>query len=218
MLRFRLSDLPASLRQQAERQLSPSKTTKIPPTKKTTSPKGKGKGNKNNTPSLTTAPTTSPTSSPSTQVTLPLVSYVPTHIATPPTRIDRSSKMSATEKRYQDNILQGKGRFEAITLILPGGSRYTPDFLTIEDGIVTLTEVKGSYRLGSQGRAITAFREAASYYPFFRFVWAEENKSPKGTFTRKTIPALNEAVSTSSIVSTSSPTSTKQPYITLEGV
>lgn len=185
MLRFRLSDLPASLRQQAERQLSPSKTTKIPPTKKTTSPKGKDKGNKNNTPS--------PTSSPSTQVPLPLVSYVPTHIATPPTRIDRSSKMSATEKRYQDNILQGKGRFEAITLILPGGSRYTPDFLTIEDGIVTLTEVKGSYRLGSQGRAITAFREAASYYPFFRFVWAEENKSPKGTFTRKTIPAYHES-------------------------
>lgn len=93
--------------------------------------------------------------------------------------------MTATERRYQRDVLLGKGRFEAITLVLPGGSRYTPDWLTIEDGVVTLTEVKGSYRLGSQGRAHTAFHEAAAAFPFFRFVWAEEQKG--GGFKRTTI-------------------------------
>ena len=97
--------------------------------------------------------------------------------------------MTATEKRYQRDVLLGKGRFEPITLVLPGGSRYTPDFLTVEDGVPTLTEVKGSYRLGSQGRALTAFREAASAFPFFRFVWAEEQKG--GGFKRITIPQVS---------------------------
>ena len=40
-------------------------------------------------------------------------------------------------------------------------------------GRVTFHEVEGSYRLGSQGRAFTAFHEAAAYYPMWRFVWAK---------------------------------------------
>ena len=97
--------------------------------------------------------------------------------------------MTATERRYQQNVLLGKGRFESITLVLPGGSRYTPDFLTVDDGVPTLTEVKGSYRLESQGRALTAFREAAAAFPFFRFVWATEKKG--GGFKISTIPQIS---------------------------
>lgn len=81
-------------------------------------------------------------------------------------------KMSKTEERYRRDVLNGGGRFEPVSLRLPGGGRYTPDFMTIDDGVVTFHEVKGSYRLGSQGRAYTAFHEAAAYYPMWRFVWA----------------------------------------------
>lgn len=83
-----------------------------------------------------------------------------------------TGKMTQTEARYNRDVLGGKGRFEAVTLRLPGGGRYTPDFMTIDDGVVTFHEVKGSYRLGSQGRAFTAFHDAAAYYPMWRFVWA----------------------------------------------
>ena len=64
-----------------------------------------------------------------------------------------------TERRYNRDVLHGAGRFEAVTLRLPGGG--------------TFHEVKGSYRLGSQGRAFTAFHDAAAYYPMWRFVWAK---------------------------------------------
>ena len=83
-----------------------------------------------------------------------------------------SGKQTKTEQKYNREMLGGVGRFEAVTLHLPGGGRYTPDFMTIDDGVVTFHEVKGSYRLGSQGRAYTAFHEAAAYYPMWRFVWA----------------------------------------------
>ena len=83
-----------------------------------------------------------------------------------------TGKMTQTEARYNRDVLGGRGRFEAVSLRLPGGGRYTPDFMTVDDGVVTFHEVKGSYRLGSQGRAYTAFHEAAAYYPMWRFVWA----------------------------------------------
>ena len=89
-------------------------------------------------------------------------------------------KQTETEKRYNAHHLHGLGRFEAVTLILPGGGRYTPDFMTVDDGTVTFHEVKGSYRLGSQGRAYTAFHEAAAAFPFFRFVWAAERAKKDG--------------------------------------
>lgn len=89
-------------------------------------------------------------------------------------------KQTETEKRYNALHLHGLGRFEAVTLILPGGGRYTPDFMTVDDGTVTFHEVKGSFRLGSQGRAYTAFHEAAAAFPFFRFVWAAERAKKDG--------------------------------------
>ena len=102
----------------------------------------------------------------------PLVPYSPSESEEVPLRA-ATGKQTDTEKRYNRDVLHGAGRFEAVTLRLPGGGRYTPDFMTVDDGVVTFHEVKGSYRLGSQGRAFTAFHDAAAYYPMWRFVWAK---------------------------------------------
>lgn len=161
-LRFRLQDLPERLRTQAEHQLAPKKGSPVP--NGHSLPRQKGE-----------------------EVRQP-IPYAPKTIASVPVRQARAVKMTATEKRYQRDVLFGAGRFEPITLILSSGSRYTPDFLTLDDGIPTLHEVKGSYRLGSQGRAHTAFLEAASQFPFFRFVWATQKKD--GSFDRSVLPPL----------------------------
>lgn len=100
-----------------------------------------------------------------------LVPYRPAACLAVPCRA-AEGKQTKTEEKYNRECLSGRGRFEAVTLHLPGGGRYTPDFMTVDDGVVTFHEVKGSYRLGSQGRAYTAFHEAAAYYPMWRFVWA----------------------------------------------
>ena len=112
-----------------------------------------------------------------------LVPYEPSESVSVPLR-PATGKMTQTEERYNRDVLGGKGRFEAVTLRLPGGGRYTPDFMTIDDGRVTFHEVKGSYRLGSQGRAFTAFHDAAAYYPIWRFVWAYWNGK---AWERKTV-------------------------------
>ena len=101
-----------------------------------------------------------------------LVPYKPAKSAAVPCRAAGGEKQTKTEQKYNRECLGGRGRFEAVSLRLPGGGRYTPDFMTVDDGVVTFHEVKGSYRLGSQGRAFTAFHEAAAYYPMWRFVWA----------------------------------------------
>ncbi len=101
----------------------------------------------------------------------PPIPYSPTESAAVPFRA-AGGKQTKTEEKYNRECLLGRGRFETVTLRLPGGGRYTPDFMTVDDGVVTFHEVKGSYRLGSQGRAFTAFHDAAAYYPMWRFVWA----------------------------------------------
>jgi len=83
-----------------------------------------------------------------------------------------TGKQTETEKRYNRECLGGNGRFQPVILYLPGGGRYRPDFMTVDNGRITFHEVKGSYRLGSQGRAYTAFHEAAAAFPFWTFVWA----------------------------------------------
>lgn len=101
--------------------------------------------------------------------------HVPKTVEPVPMRVS-SRAMNETERRYNIERLGGKGRYESLTIILPGNVRYTPDFATVDDGVLTLHEVKGSYRLGSQGRAYAAFHEAAAAWPCWRFVWAEERK------------------------------------------
>ena len=80
---------------------------------------------------------------------------------------------NATEAEFNRLYLGGQGVYEAITLRLPGGSRYTPDWLWVdeESGMVHLFEVKGAWRFPSEGRALTAFREARAAFPMFRFAW-----------------------------------------------
>lgn len=75
-----------------------------------------------------------------------------------------------TEARFNREVLGGRGLYEAITLRLPGGSRYTPDWVVVDEGRVMLFEVK-SYRQPSEGRALTAFREARAAFPCFSFGW-----------------------------------------------
>ena len=85
---------------------------------------------------------------------------------------------NATEAEYNRRFLAGAGIYEAITLRLPGGSRYTPDWLSVCSlGFVHLHEVKGSYRFPSEGRALTAWREAKAAFPMFRFHWAKKAKA-----------------------------------------
>jgi hypothetical protein len=81
-----------------------------------------------------------------------------------------------TEAEYNRRYLGGAGKYESVSLRLPGGSRYTPDWQSVgADGRVTFHEVKGSYRFGSHGRAATAFRECVAAFPEFNFVWAVRN-------------------------------------------
>jgi hypothetical protein len=89
-----------------------------------------------------------------------------------------------TEAEYNQRYLGGAGKYEAVSLRLSGGSRYTPDWQSVgADGRVTLHEVKGSYRFGSHGRAATAFRECVAAFPEFNFVWAVRNAD--GTWSLK---------------------------------
>ena len=90
-----------------------------------------------------------------------------------------------TEAEYNRLYLCGKGLYEAVTLRLPGGSRYTPDWVVVGvGGAVELHEVKGSYRFGSHGRAVTAFREAVAAFTCFAFVWAVRGKGGVWSVTR----------------------------------
>ena len=96
----------------------------------------------------------------------------------------QAKKPNKTEARYNTERLNGQGRYEALTFRLPGASRYTPDWVVIHpDGRTELHEVKGTYRLGSHGRARTAFCEAAAAFPMFRFLWAERLEN--GGWTQK---------------------------------
>ena len=117
-----------------------------------------------------------------------LVPYSPAESVAVPLRA-ATGKQTKTEEKYNRECLSGRGRFEAVTLHLPGGGRYTPDFMTVDDGVVTFHEVKGSYRRGSQGRAYTAFYDAAAYYPMWRFVWAHWTGKE---WERKTVPEMRD--------------------------
>ena len=91
----------------------------------------------------------------------------------PPAHTSRRREPNKTEAEYNRLYLGGAGKYESVSLRLPGGSRYTPDWQSVEaDGRVTFHEVKGSYRFHSQGRAATAFRECVAAFPEFNFVWA----------------------------------------------
>ena len=101
-------------------------------------------------------------------------SATPVHCP-PPVRTPCPKQPNKTEQRYNIEQLAGRGSYESITLRLPGGSRYTPDWVTWDatTGRMTCHEVKGNYRHHSQGRAATAFRECIVAFPYITFVWAQ---------------------------------------------
>lgn len=105
--------------------------------------------------------------------------------ATRPPRERIGRGPNATESDFNSRFLDGRGLYEAVTFRLPGGSRYTPDFAVWDaEGRLTVYEVKGAYRLPSEGRALTAWREARAAFPLVRFRWFQ--KEPNGWVERHT--------------------------------
>ena len=165
-LHFRLQDLPDRFHKQVEEQLRQSSVKKptLPkpqPPKNPDRPLGRPSPLPTTTPSkLTLAP-----ASPKSRFSAPL----PRNL--------RASKMTKPEIAFNRDFLENQGLFEGITLKLPGGDNYTPDFVCLLDGHPTVVECKGSFRLQSEGRAHTAFFEAAANFSWlFTFVWAVYQK------------------------------------------
>ena len=98
------------------------------------------------------------------------------------TRERKPSAPNKTEQLFNREVLGGDGMYEAIRFRLMGGSFYCPDYLAFTFDPLTnqydthVYEVKGTYRLGSHGRALTAFREARAAFPFLTFHWYERQK------------------------------------------
>jgi hypothetical protein len=61
--------------------------------------------------------------------------------------------------------------YEPISLNLPSGTRYTPDFMVLTHEETIFWEVKGAH-IHNQ-RSIHAFKEARSAFPFWRFGFAQ---------------------------------------------
>ena len=76
-----------------------------------------------------------------------------------------------TEERFNRDMLRGRGVYEGLTFRLPGGSRYTPDWIYEVNGQLFAVEVKGPHRFPSEGRARTAFLEARAAWRSVVFTW-----------------------------------------------
>ncbi len=76
-----------------------------------------------------------------------------------------------TEERFNRDMLGGRGVYEGLTFRLPGGSRYTPDWIYEANGQLFAVEVKGQHRFPSEGRALTAFLEARAAWRAVVFTW-----------------------------------------------
>lgn len=102
----------------------------------------------------------------------PPVTTTPTAAAVP------KSRMNKTEVRYALRLEARRAAgeivefaFEAITLRLADGVRYTPDFLVVYgDHVLGLEEVKGAY---VREDARIKFRVAVEQFPWFRWRWAQ---------------------------------------------
>ena len=107
-----------------------------------------------------------------------LYPYRQTKRATPSTRAIRGAEFdSANEKEYFTDVLHGIGRVHPVTFRLADGQKYTPDFLTVDDGVLTFHEVKGAYRLHSADGAQSRFKQAVyEYGAYFNFLWVERKR------------------------------------------
>ncbi len=66
-------------------------------------------------------------------------------------------------------------KYEAMTLLLPSGTKYTPDVsIFFKDGTVECWEVKGGFI--HNARSVHALKEAVAAYPTFRWGFAQLKK------------------------------------------
>ena len=99
----------------------------------------------------------------------------------PPVKATAKRGPNKTEALYRDTHLRGQdARYEALTVKLANGHRYTPDWVVITWDRVVCHEVKGSYKLHSHGRARMAFDQAATEFPMFGWVWATKRTAKDG--------------------------------------
>jgi hypothetical protein len=90
----------------------------------------------------------------------------------------KSKGANKTEEAFNRDVLNGAGRFEAISFKIAGGHRYTPDFIVVSPDAIEAYEVKGAYKFPSEGRARLAFDDARERYPSIKFYWMR--KTPNG--------------------------------------
>lgn len=93
----------------------------------------------------------------------------------------RGKKMTKTEAAFNARLSAIYGaenvHYEAITIRLANGHRYTPDFTVRHRDTLCHYEVKGGYRLHSYQRARLAFDQARIEWPCWTFVWAEKTEN-----------------------------------------
>lgn len=87
----------------------------------------------------------------------------------------RSKQPNPTERKFQLEMLGGKGRFEAVTFRTAGGA-YTPDWVVADESGMTCYEVKGNYGYASENRAKFAFLATREAFPCVRFRWFRSMK------------------------------------------
>ena len=101
-----------------------------------------------------------------------------------PATVERTAKQpNKTEASYRSEVLDRQAAFgalvsiayEALTVRLANGHRYTPDWVCrTAAGLTICIEVKGTYRMHSHQRARLAFDQAALEWPAWRWIWAEK--------------------------------------------
>lgn len=89
---------------------------------------------------------------------------------------DKANKTELSARDYLQAINpEANLRYEAITLTLPSGSKYTPDIMRVIEtksgSSITFFEVKGPH-IHNQ-RSIHAFKEARSAFPFWSWIFMQ---------------------------------------------
>jgi hypothetical protein len=103
----------------------------------------------------------------------------------PPIRLPKENSPNKTEGRYGDvlaiefKVKDGYSlQYECLSLKLKDGTRYTPDWIVWKGPeIILAVECKGSFKLGSNGRSVAAFKRAISDFPNIKFRWAQDTSN-----------------------------------------
>lgn len=100
-----------------------------------------------------------------------------------------------TEQRFRREVLEprygGKGNhiaFEPLTFHLPGGIRYTPDFLLRKHcGLMRFYECKGSWKSKNARDSKTRLKVTAGLYPWWEF-YAAHYERDNGWIVQRVLP------------------------------